>query len=241
MVKNDVTAVVLSGGVGSRLGSDIPKQYIRVAEKMVITYALETLIKHPYIGRLYIAASEQWRDNIIGDLDNYNINTHKLVGFSLPGNNRQASIINSLNAIMNNGITSGMVLIHDAARPCISEGLITRLIEAGNDCDGVMPVLQVKDTVYVSNDGYKVSGLLDRNKLYAGQAPELFDLKKYYKANASLSDTELNRINGSTEPAFAAGMNIKIISGDESNIKITTKNDLERFKNSIIFKSNHEK
>ena len=67
MVKNDVTAVVLSGGVGSRLESDIPKQYIRVAEKMVITYALETLIKHPYIERLYIAASEQWRDNIIGD------------------------------------------------------------------------------------------------------------------------------------------------------------------------------
>ena len=87
----------------------------------------------------------------------------------------------------------------------------------------------MKDTVYYSRDGYTVGKLLDRKTIYAGQAPEVFLLGKYYEANRRLLPDRILRINGSTEPAIMARMDIAMIPGDEGNFKITTRADLERF------------
>lgn len=100
--------------------------------------------------------------------------------------------------------------------------------------DGAMPVLPMKDTVYLSEDGVSVSELLNRSRLFAGQAPELFDLEKYYTANMALLPDRILSINGSTEPAVMAGMDIAMVAGDEGNYKITTAADLERFKEELI-------
>lgn len=70
---------------------------------------------------------------------------------------------------------------------------------------------------------------MDRSTIYAGQAPEVFVLGRYYEANRRLLPDDILKINGSTEPAILAGMDIAMIPGDEGNFKITTKADLERF------------
>ncbi len=72
--------------------------------------------------------------------------------------------------------------------------------------------------------------MLDRSRIYAGQAPEVFKLGVYYEANIRLLPDQILKINGSTEPAVMAGMDVVMIPGYESNFKITTKEDLERFK-----------
>ena len=87
----------------------------------------------------------------------------------------------------------------------------------------------MKDTVYLG-DGRQITSLLEREKVYAGQAPEAFVLGKYYEANKSLIPDKIEQINGSTEPAILAGMDIAMIPGDEGNFKITTQADLERFR-----------
>ena len=92
-----------------------------------------------------------------------------------------------------------------------------------------MPVLPMKDTVYMSSDGKKIDSLIDRSTVYAGQAPEVFVLDKYIQANKLLLPDRILSINGSSEPAVMAGMNIALVNGDENNYKITTKADLERF------------
>ena len=69
-----------------------------------------------------------------------------------------------------------------------------------------------------------------RSRIFAGQAPELFDIEKYYAANVRLLPDKIMSINGSTEPAVMAGMDIAMVTGDENNFKITTMADLERFK-----------
>ena len=71
--------------------------------------------------------------------------------------------------------------------------------------------------------------MLNRNEIYAGQAPEVFRLRKYYEANQRLLPDKILQINGATEPAIMAGMDIAMIPGDERNFKITTKTDLENF------------
>lgn len=88
----------------------------------------------------------------------------------------------------------------------------------------------MKDTVYYSKDGRQITSLLDRQAVFAGQAPELFRLGTYYQANERLLPEEILRINGSTEPAVLAGMQIAMVPGDERNFKITTPADLERFR-----------
>ncbi len=231
-------ALILAGGEGTRLQSDIPKQYIRVAEKMVITYSLETLLESPVIDGVQIVADDEWRDLILKDAKRHGLNTGKISGFSKPGYIRQASIINGLQDIlhktrgkvdMRNISPNDVVLIHDAARPNLSDSQVVGCMEALPGHDGVMPVLPMKDTVYLSEDGSQVSELLERSKVFAGQAPEVFNLDKYYKANMELVPDRLKHIKGSTEPAIMAGLDIALIPGDDLNFKITTNTDLERF------------
>lgn len=154
----------------------------------------------------------------------------KFKGFSNSGSNRQLSILNGLTDIREYASASDFVLIHDAARPFLSARQITDCLDAAEGHDGVIPVLPMKDTLYSSADGKRITALLDRSRIYAGQAPEVFKLGVYYEANIRLLPDQILKINGSTEPAVMAGMDVVMIPGYESNFKITTKEDLERFK-----------
>lgn len=233
-------AILLSGGTGTRLGAEIPKQYIRVAEQMIITYSLKVLLEHPQIDGIVIVAEEEWRESILSDLQQYVQNAEKRIAFAVPGITRQFSILNALNYIKYewNTETEGInVLIHDAARPNLFFDMISQCMDALKDHDGVMPVLPMKDTIYESKDSTTVSNLLDRSHLFAGQAPEGFRFDLYYKANQKLLPDRLHRINGASEPAILAGMDVAMIPGDENNYKITTQADLERFRETMEKKS----
>lgn len=212
-------ALILSGGTGSRLGGDIPKQYMEVGGKPIIAYCLETLKAHPGIDGVRVVAAKEWHELIRQWAG------AKLQGFSEPGQTRQLSIWNGLQDIRRDVV----VLVHDAARPLVSAETITACLEGCVEHDGVMPALPVKDTVYYGADG-RIESLLQRSKVIAGQAPEAFRLEPYYEANKALLPDEILRINGSTEPAILAGLDVQYIPGDERNFKITTQADLERFR-----------
>lgn len=221
-------ALLLSGGTGTRLKSDIPKQYIKADGKPILSYCMERLSSHSRIDAFWIVAAAEWQPQITEWLKRYD--THKkFKGFSEPGENRQLSILHGLEAISRQAEASDYVLIHDAARPLLSEKLITDCFDAVKGHDGVIPVLPVKDTVYDSADGKTITSLLERRRVFAGQAPEVFQLGSYYEANMRLLPEQILRINGSTEPAIMAGLDIAMISGEEDNFKITTKADLDRF------------
>lgn len=221
-------ALLLSGGTGLRMEADIPKQYMEVGGKPVISYCIETLSSHPGIDKILIVADEKWHEKIkkwLVDADA----AGKFCGFSLPGANRQLSIFHGLESIRSYASKEDVVLIHDAARPLLSRQLVTDCLDAIEGYDGVIPVLPMKDTVYESTDGKTISRLLNRSHIFAGQAPEVFCFGKYYEANRALLPDKILAINGSTEPAVMAGMRMAVIPGDETNFKITTKADLERF------------
>lgn len=229
-------ALLLSGGTGTRLGTDIPKQYLIANNKMIIEYSIETLLTSEAVESLYIVADRQWQDEIKTILDTYD-NTEKFRGFAEPGSTRQLSIYNGLLAMKTetDGDNNASVLIHDAARPCLKSNTITEMVNALQGHDGVLPVLPMKDTVYMTDDSGRISSLLERKLVVAGQAPELFLYNKYLKANEDLllNMEDMLKINGSTEPAVLAGMDVVAIPGDEGNYKITTIEDLNRFKSDI--------
>ena len=218
-----IIALILSGGTGTRMGLELPKQYLEFRGRPVIGYSLSTFDRHPLIDRIIIVADRQWRGEIDKWLDDFGIK--KFAGYADPGETRQYSIINGLKEIEKFG-GADKVIIHDAARPLVSDRLITACLENLDGCDGVMPVLPAKDTFYLLNEQGMASKLLPRSLLAAGQAPEAFDYGKYYAANMSLSHDEILKINGSSELALKCGLTVRTVPGDERNIKITTPNDL---------------
>lgn len=246
-----VTALLLSGGTGTRMGVDKPKQYIEANGKPIIAYCLQCLLAHEGIDAVQIVADEAWRELILECVNVLCVTEpavgagsgiiqgtddglpagrdNKFRGFSAPGKTRQLSILNGLEDIRTYASDGDRVLIHDAARPLLSAKQITDCLNAIEGHDGVLPVLPMKDTVYLSEDGAQVSSLLERSRIFAGQAPELFVLGKYLEANRALLPEKILQINGSTEPAVIAGLDVAMIPGDEGNFKITTKADLERF------------
>ena len=230
-------ALLLSGGRGSRIGSEIPKQYIEVNGAPIIYYALKTLMLHEMIDAVQVVAEAEYETMIrdvvsrIASECGHEELALRFKGISAPGENRQLSILNGLKDIRKYASDADTVLIHDAARPCLSAELINECYEAIIGHEGVLPVLPMKDTVYYSNNGQRVSTLLERNKIFAGQAPELFLIGKYYDANQDLLPDKILDVKGSTEPAIMAGMDVVMIPGDEANYKITTKADLDRFGN----------
>ncbi len=232
MIQEKKIALILSGGSGVRLNASIPKQYIEILGKPIIAYCIETLSLHREIDAIQIVADSTWHEQLLIWIEHFDSNK-KFKGFSEPGENRQLSILNGLKDIQKYAQDSDFVLIHDAARPLLSEKQITDCLEMIEGHDGVMPVLPMKDTVYFSMDGKHINSLLNRSEIYAGQAPEIFKLGKYYEANKRLLPNEIKKINGSTEVAIMAGMDIYMILGDERNFKITTKADLERFRKII--------
>lgn len=227
-------ALILSGGTGSRVGADIPKQYIEVKGEPIISYCLQTFLVHEEIDAVCIVADESWQEYILErqGKDSTAFKA-KFRGFSAPGATRQLSILNGLEDIRKWADDDDLVMVHDAARPLLSAKMISECFAAAKGHDGVLPVLPMKDTVYFSEAGERVDKLLNRSNIYAGQAPEVFVLGKYYEANVRLLPEEILKINGSTEPAILAGMDIAMIPGDEKNFKITTRTDLERFEEAL--------
>lgn len=224
-----VIALILSGGTGTRLASDIPKQYIDVEGRPIISYVIERFSLHERVDAIWIVAAAAWQEKIRGWLLRYD-RAGKFRGFSEPGETRQLSILHGLEDMKSYAGDEDLVFIHDAARPLVSEKQIRDCLEAAEGYDGAMPVLPMKDTVYASADGRRVSSLLKREEVFAGQAPEVFLLGKYRQANLRLLPEKIRQINGSTEPAVLAGMEIALLPGDERNFKITTAADLERFR-----------
>lgn len=221
-------AILLSGGSGLRLGMDTPKQYLKAGDRPLFGYALECLSHHEGIDGIQIVADPTWQP-LIRDWLPLCDPSDKFWGFSLPGENRQISILNGLTDLKNRVKASDSVLIHDAARPLLSSEQVSACLAAMEGHDGVMPALPMKDTIYVSKNGKQITSLLKREEVFAGQAPELFRFGRYYEANLVLLPDRILHINGSAEPAVMTGMDIAMIPGDERNFKITTLVDLERF------------
>ena len=201
-----VTALVLSGGVGVRMGADIPKQYMDVAGRPVILYTLEKLERQEQIDALIVVAERSWQPQLTAWMEEAGI--RKCAGYAEPGASRQGSVFHGLQRMQSQGAREDdIVLVHDAVRPCLSGQILN-----------------------TSVDGAWIGGLLDRDKLFAGQAPESFRFGKYYAAHLAVGEKALDGFRGSSEIAHLAGMRIRLLPGDSGNYKITTPEDLERFR-----------
>jgi len=205
-------AIILAGGRSERLSGGAPKQFRSVCGKPLVAYSLEAFDVCNGIGAIVVVSPEKWREIIPA------VDTHCI--FAAPGETRQHSIYNALAKL--EGFNCDLAVIHDAARPLVTPEDVNACLQAAEGYDGATPALEMTDTVYRSMDGSEISGLINRDELFAGQTPEVYNYRKYFLAHEG---ADLSRIRGSSELAVAADMRIRLYPGRRENIKITTESD----------------
>ena len=178
-------AVLLSGGVGSRVGEDRPKQYIEISGMPVFMFALESILPLEIIDKIIICLSDEWKEYVKSFTNPLN---DKRILFSNAGASREESVFNSLNTIKDtlNPTDNDVVVITESARPLASSALIKSVTLSVNGYDGALPIIPIKDTVYESPDKININSVPERDFLFIGQSPEAFVFHRFYSSFASL-------------------------------------------------------
>ena len=221
-------AIILSGGVGARMGANIPKQYIMVDNKPIIIYSLEKFVYSGSIDGYIIALDNQWKDFVEGYVKSMNIS--EPIYYSSPGETREHTIYNALKCAKTNGYNDDdIVIIHDAVRPMVSKQVIDDCLKGCEMYDAAIATIDVKDTIYMSVADNCITDVPKRSTLHAGQTPEAFKLGKYLKIHDERTYDEICAVTGGAEFAFRCGLKVFLSKGAEINFKLTTPEDLQRF------------
>lgn len=212
-----ITALIVAAGRGVRVGGSIPKQYLTVAGKPVLRHTVEVFLSHPQIKKLYVVIHP----------DDKALYEQAVAGLNLPmpimgGAERYDSVFNGLNSLADKA--PDRVLIHDAARPCVSHAVIDRVIEGLEVSPAVIPALAVSDTLKRSENGL-ISHTIDRQNLYRAQTPQGFHFSALYSAYLLAKEAFFTDDASVCEHA---SIPVSLVAGEERNLKITTKDDMQR-------------
>ena len=204
-------AIIVAAGRGTRAGGDLPKQWQTLAGKSVVAHS--------------IAAFADLVDQIILVIhpDDHAYATGLRAGVQIVegGSTRDQSVRNALEALNGTGITK--VLIHDGARPLLSADIIQCLLAALIQHKGAAPALRVTDALWRGENGL-VSGTQDRDALFRAQTPQAF----HFDAVLAAHRAHIGPAADDVEVARAYGIDVAIVGGDESNLKLTYAADFAR-------------
>jgi len=219
--------IIVAGGIGSRMKLDVPKQYYEVKGNPIFMYSFRKFAACPKIDSIVFVLALEWKEYAESFVVKESFPGRVL--YAPAGKSRQHSVLSGLMALKGFAGENDKVLVHDAVRPLFPVSNIYEGIEACDSFDAALPVISVKDATYQSRDGRTLTSILPRQELFSGQSPECFVYGKFLHAHSLFSDDEIACIRGSSELAFKAGFDVRLIPGTEQNFKITTIEDLRAF------------
>lgn len=217
MSKKKVTAIILAAGNSVRYGQNRNKNLEVVNNQTILEYSLKEFNKNKKIDNIIIATKKSDLEEINKII--YKNRSTKPIKTVIGGNTRQESVYNSINST-----DSNIVIIHDAARPMIKQEYIDKCIDEMDNFKGVTIGVKSKDTIKIaSNDGI-IEATTNRANTWVIQTPQCFDRLSLLEAHDKFkNDSDI------TDDCMILERNnekVKIISGDYSNIKLTTFDDL---------------
>ncbi len=214
-------AIVPAGGSGARFGSSVPKQYAAIVGKTVLEHSLHALLSVPAIECVYLVvqADDARALPLIEGLSS----PSRLRLLTCAGQTRAQTVSNALSSIRRDVRRDAQVLVHDAARPCISRESIETLIHiAGADAVGGLLALPITDTVKRANSQGSQVETISREGLWRAQTPQLFRFETLAHAIASNPDA-----TDESQAIESLGLNPVLVHGDPRNIKVTIAEDAE--------------
>ncbi len=213
--------VIVAAGTGSRMKKDINKQFIKLKNKEIVAYTIEKFYNSENIDDIVVVIRED-------EEEYFNKNIKEKYGFTNikvahGGNERQDSVFNGIKMLKKE---CDVVLIHDGARPFVTDDIIKRSINKANEHNAIVVGVKVKDTIKVVSDNGNIVDTPNRSYLWAVQTPQVF---KYDIITKAYEDAYNNNYYGTDDAMLVEriGYNVKMIEGSYNNIKITTQEDLE--------------
>lgn len=215
------TALVVAAGVGARAGFDVPKQFALLAGRSLLGHTLDALSRSSDIGRILVVIDENERPRYDAAVRNVS----KLASPVFGGATRQDSVLNGLRALAADH--PPLVMIHDAARPFVTQDLIERLVGAARRSGAAVPVLPIVDTIK-RLDGDRSIATVERNGLAVVQTPQVFSLDTILRAHEDAADSGITGLTDDAAALERLGIAVTAVEGDLGNVKLTTAADFQR-------------
>lgn len=221
-------ALIIAGGVGARMGQDIPKQFINVHDKPVIVYTMEAFQKHPEIDAIEVVCLDGWHDVLKAYAKQFGI--AKLENIVSGGKNGQASIRNGLLDINNRYNGDDVVLIHDAIRSMVSKEVISDNIRVCRKYGNAITVVPCTAAMLKTYDSLSTEEQVARDNLKITQTPQAFFIKDIVGAHEEALKKGITNSVASCTMYIELGRKLYMSKGSEKNLKLTTTEDIEIFK-----------
>lgn len=229
-----VYVIIIAGGVGNRLGAPVPKQFVEVLGKPVIAYTMEHFQNHSEIDAIELVCVDGYQDHLMGIADKYGIS--KVIKIVKGGSEYERSIMNGVAGLEGIAKPDDVVMIHWSASPFINDEMITDNIrvckEKGNAITASYSYL-----LYGSNDGDYALKAINRESFMTLSAPQSFLYKNIVDLYRQVEEKNMfETIEEHHTTVFMAELGIPLYfsKGSHTNIKITTKEDLDLFRGYLL-------
>lgn len=231
-----ITAMILAGGVGSRVGANRPKQFVEVLDKPVLAYTAEIFQHHSEVNAIEIVCHTSWKDYLYEMVEKYNLTKVKWVTDG--GETFQDSVMNGVNNLKDKLSGEDYVLIQYGAAPFTSEKIVTDVIRVMKEKESAVTATPCYQLLG-SNDADGTSkNWVDRDRYiqiacpYGFRFSYLLDIYRRAEEQGLIEKVEPH----TTSLMYALGDTLYQAYGDQTNIKITTKEDLELFEGYVLMK-----
>ena len=223
-------AIIIAGGSGSRMGQDIPKQFINVYDKPVLIYTLEGFQKHPQIDAIEVVCLDGWHDVLWAYAKQFSIDKLKWVVSG--GKTGQESIRNGVYYLEGKVADNDIIIIHDGIRPLVDETVLTDVIIKARQYGNAVTSLPYNEQIFVVDNEISTIKFIPRETLRRVSTPQAYKFKllnsKYHEAFEKKIGIYGSHYTNTM--MVELGERLYFAAGSDKNIKLTTKDDLEIFK-----------
>ncbi len=223
-------ALIIAGGSGSRMGQDIPKQFINVYDKPVLFYTLAGFQEHPMIDAIEVVCIDGWHEVLWAYAKQFNIDKLKWVVSG--GNTGQESIRNGVYNLEDKCNADDIIIIHDGIRPLVDETVLTDVIEKCQQYGNAVTSMPYNEQIFLMDDKISTLKFIPRETLRRVATPQAYKFGKldwaYHEAFAK--NVGIYGSSYTNTMMVELGERLFFAKGSDKNIKLTTKDDLEMFK-----------
>lgn len=225
-------AIVIAGGVGNRMGADVPKQFIHIYDKPVIIYTLEEFQRHSLVDAIEVVCLEGWQDALRTYADQFNIN--KLKWIVRGGASAQESIRNGVFNLEGKARPEDIIIVHDGIRPLVDVFVLTDVIQKAKEFGSGVSSLPYNEQIFLvdPDDSHTTKKYLPRETLRRVSTPQAYQFEKLDNAYHEAFEKGIGIYGSSYTNTMMAdlGETLHFAAGSEKNIKLTTQDDMDLFK-----------
>ena len=225
-----ITAVIIAGGSGRRMGQDIPKQFINVHDKPILIYTLEGFQNHPDIDAIEVVCLEGWQDLVWAYAKQFNID--KLKWVTPGGSTGQESIRNGVYNLEGKCAKDDIIIIHDGIRPLVDSFVLSDVIAVCRKHGNAVTAMPYNEQIFVADDDSSTTRYIPRETIRRVSTPQAYIFDELDAAYHTAFEKKIGIFGSAYTNTMMVdlGKRLYFAAGSDKNIKLTTKDDLELFK-----------